>query len=176
MKHESKYEEPHWITKKGQSKEKEAEEEKRKGHPHPFTYSRIGFSLFLFLFVNVLFVYFFLSFNSFHQVFTEHLYMPASTCNRLLRTNRIMFGEWFTPSSLLPSYLLFCIFKLGITLYQFLSVWVLWMNRKGIACWQCFNTKKLFPEASSFLPLESHILAHSKTQGRGVPGRWFNLK
>lgn len=72
-----KYEEPHWITKKGQSKEKEAEEEKRKGHPHPFTYSRIGFSLFLFLFVNVLFVYFFLSFNSFHQVFTEHLYMPV---------------------------------------------------------------------------------------------------
>ena len=119
----------------------ESEQEERKGHPPLFG----SISANHFFFVNTLLVCLFPVFNSFHQVFTEHL-----CCARLSPQNKHS-DVWtmihtFKSTSFQRYYLPICVLKTGITSHQFLGVWTLWMTRSGTACWECFSTEVLCAE------------------------------
>lgn len=96
-------------------------------------------------------------FAPFVQLIAPSVYRTPELCWYQLSPQDKQSNVWSVNHTLKSTsfpryYLVICTLKLGITLYQLLSVCILWMNRNGIACWECFRT-----EAASFLPLKSHV-------------------
>lgn len=90
-------------------------------------------------------------------MFTEQLSWVSTSYHH--GTNRRMFGVWFTPWSPLPfvrSYLVICTFKLGRTLPQLLSVWILWMNGMGFHAGNASVFQEFFPQPCSFPQVTYH--------------------